>query len=112
MNLLLGFIYFLILIVFALAVFGVMQIRLAGMNVKDFCTFIQANDILDRLYHLAKRYEKMSSEEQIVFLLEAEKMFNAFEKVPSGIWEEEYSKYKEVLEAYRSIRMLRWAEVN
>ena len=60
MNLLLGFIYFLILIIFALAVFGVMQIKLAGMNVKDFCTFIQANDILDRLYSLSKRYEKMS----------------------------------------------------
>ena len=112
MNLLLGLIYCLFFIIVGLVGFSVMQIKLAGMNVKDFWTFIKANDILDRLYHLAKRYEKMSSEEQIVFLLEAEKMFNAFEKVPSGIWEEEYSKYKEVLEAYRSIRMLRWAEVN
>lgn len=112
MNLLLGFIYILIFIAFSIVIFGVMQIKLAGMNVKDFWTFIQANDILDRLYRLSKIYDKMNSQEQIVFLLEAEKMFNAFEKVPSEIWEEEYSKYKEVLEAYRSIRMLRWAEVN
>lgn len=112
MNLLLGIIYILFFIVFILVAFAVVQIKLAGMNIKDFWTFIQANDILDRLYNLSKRYDKMNSQEQIVFLLEAEKMFNAFEKVPSEIWEEEYSKYKEVLDTYRSIRMLRWAEVN
>ena len=112
MNLLLGIIYILFFIVFILGAFAVVQIKLAGMNIKDFWTFIQANDILDRLYNLSKRYDKMNSQEQIVFLLEAEKMFNAFEKVPSEIWEEEYSKYKEVLDTYRSIRMLRWAEVN
>lgn len=112
MNLLLGIIYILFFIVFILVAFAVVQIKLAGMNIKDFWTFIQANDILERLYNLSKRYDKMNSQEQIVFLLEAEKMFNAFEKVPSEIWEEEYSKYKEVLDTYRSIRMLRWAEVN
>ena len=112
MNLLLGFIYFLILIVFALGAYAVMQIKLAGMNVKDFWSFIKANDLLDKLYSLSKKCEKMNSQEQIIFLLEAEKMFSAFEKVPNEIWEEEYSKYKEVLDTYRSIRMLRWAEVN
>ena len=112
MNLLLGFIYFLILIVFALGAYAVMQIKLAGMNVKDFLSFIKANDLLDRLYSLSKKCEKMNSQEQIIFLLEAEKMFSAFEKVPNEIWEEEYSKYKEVLDTYRSIRMLRWADVN
>ena len=112
MNLLLGFIYILILIVFALGAFAVMQIKLAGMNVKDFWSFIKANDLLDKLYSLSKTCDKMNSQEQIIFLLEAEKMFSAFEKVPSEIWEEEYSKYKEVLDTYRSIRMLRWAEVN
>lgn len=112
MNLLLGFIYILIFIVFAILAFAVMQIKLAGMNVKDFWSFIKANDLLDKLYILCKKYDKMNSQEQIVFLLEAEKMFSAFEKVPNEIWEEEYSKYKEVLDTYRSIRMLRWAEVN
>lgn len=112
MNLLLGFIYCLIFIIVALVAFAVMQIKLAGMNVKDFWSFIKANDILDRLYRISKKYDRMNAGEQLIFLSEAEKVFNAFEKVPSEIWEEEYSKYKEVLEAYRSIRMLRWAEVN
>ena len=55
-----------------------MQIKLAGMHVKDFWTFIEANDILDRLYRLSKMYDKMNAQEQIVFLSEAEKVFSAF----------------------------------
>lgn len=112
MNLLLGIIYFLVLIIVGLAGFAVVQIKLAGMKVKDFWSFIQANEVLDKLYCLSKKYDKMNAGEQIIFLSEAEKVFNAFDKVPNEIWEEEYSKYIEVLEAYRGIRMLRWAEVN
>ena len=82
------------------------------MNVKDFWSFIKANQVLDNLYRLSKRYDKMNANEQLIFLQEAEKVFNAFERVPNEIWEEEYGKYKEVLEAYRGIRMIRWAEVN
>ena len=41
----LAIIYVLILIIFALCVFAVMQIKLAGLNVKDFWSFIQANQI-------------------------------------------------------------------
>jgi len=29
--------------------------------------------------------------------------------VPSIIWEDEYEKYSQVLETYKSIRMLRWS---
>lgn len=112
MNLLLGLIYYLFFIMVGLVGFSVMQIKLAGMNVKDFWSFIQANDVLDKLYRLSKKYDRMNAQEQLIFLSEAEKVFNAFDKVPNEIWEEEYSKYKEVLETYRSIRMLRWAEVN
>lgn len=112
MNLLLGLIYCLFFIIVGLVGFSVMQIKLAGMNVKDFWSFIQANDVLDKLYRLSKKYDRMNAQEQLIFLSEAEKVFNAFDKVPNEIWEEEYSKYKEVLETYRSIRMLRWAEVN
>ena len=83
---------------------------MAGMNVKDFWTFIEANDILDRLYRLSKMYDKMNAQEQIVFLSEAEKVFSAFERVPNEVWEEEYLKYKQVLDTYKNIRMLRWAE--
>jgi hypothetical protein len=112
MNLLLGIIFFLVFIIIGLVGFAVMQIKLAGMNVKDFWSFIEANDVLDKLYRLSKKYDRMNAGEQIIFLSEAEKVFNAFDKVPNEIWEEEYSKYIEVLETYRSIRMLRWAEAN
>ncbi len=101
-------IYGLILIIFCLIVFSFMQIRLAGIKVKDFWTFIKANQSLDALYRFSKRYERMNNQEQIIFLKEAERVFQAFDKVPDVLWEEEYSKYADVLSAYQSIRMLRW----
>ena len=63
---------------------------------------------LDKLYKFAKRYEKLSPQEQVIFLAEAEKVFSAFEKVPDMLWEEEYNKYMEVLNKYKDIRLLRW----
>lgn len=103
-------IYILIFIIFALIAYAVLQLRLAGLNVKDFWSFIQANQMLDKLYAFSKRYEKMSAQEQIIFLMEAEKVFNAFDKVPQIIWEEEYEKYKDVLNTYKDIKVLRWAQ--
>lgn len=103
-------IYILIFIIFALIAYSVLQLRLAGLNVKDFWSFIQANQVLDKLYAFSKRYEKMSAQEQIIFLMEAEKVFNAFDKVPQIIWEEEYEKYKDVLNTYKDIKVLRWAQ--
>ena len=108
MTLPLAIIYILILVIFYLIVFAVFQIKSAGMNVKDFWTFIKANETLDKLYRFAKRYEKLSPQEQVIFLSEAEKVFSAFEKVPDMLWEEEYNKYMEVLNKYKDIRVLRW----
>ena len=42
-------IYILILVIFALIAYAVMQIKLFGMNVKDFWSFIEANQTLDKL---------------------------------------------------------------
>lgn len=103
-------IYILIFIIFALIAYSVLQLRLAGLNVKDFWSFIQANQMLDKLYAFSKRYEKMSPQEQIIFLMEAEKVFSAFDKVPKMIWEEEYEKYSDVLNTYKDIKVLRWAQ--
>ena len=50
---LLAIIYILTFIIFALAAYAVMQIKLAGINVKDFWSFIEANQILDKLYVFA-----------------------------------------------------------
>lgn len=100
--------YLLVFLVFVLTSYAIFQIKLAGLKVKDFWSFIQANQLLDKLYLFAKQYEKMSSQEQIIYLTQAEKVFKAFEKVPNELWEEEYSKYMEVLNKYKDIRMVRW----
>lgn len=103
-------IYILIFVLFLLAMYAVMQLKLIGIKVKDFWTFIEANQILDKLYIFAKQYQKMSSQEQIIYLKEAEKVFQAFDKIPDELWEDEYTKYKEVLNKYNDIRMLRWSQ--
>lgn len=103
-------IYLLIFAIIGLIIFSVMQIKKAGMNIKDFYQFIQATQILDSLYKVSKQYERMSKKEQIVFLMEAEKVFSAFDKVPNMLWEDEYQKYSKILEIYRTIRVNRWNE--
>lgn len=108
MNLFWTIIYILILVIFYLIVFAVFQIKSAGMKVKDFWSFIKANETLDKLYKFSKRYEKLSPQEQVIFLAEAEKVFSAFDKVPDMLWEEEYNKYMEVLNKYKNIRVVRW----
>ena len=89
---------------------AVMQIKLSGINVRDFWGFIKANQTLDKLYRFAKKYQKLSNSEQLMFLQEAERVFDAFDKVPNMLWEEEYQKYIEVLDKYKDIKMVRWIE--
>ncbi len=107
MNLLI-IVYILVLVIFALIAYAVMQIKLAGMNVKDFWDFVQANQVLESLYKVSKEYDEMTQKEQIVFLMEAEKVFSAFDKVPNILWEDEYQKYSKILEIYKDIKVLRW----
>ena len=105
---LLAFIYILVFLIVSLIIFAVTQIRLAGITVKDFWTFIEANQILDKLYIFSNKYQKLNVQDQLIFLTEAEKVFDAFDKVPELLWEEEYQKYMEVLNTYKDIKMLRW----
>ena len=105
---LLAIIYILVLLIFFLIAFAVMQIKLAGLNVKDFFTFIEANEMLDKLYKFAIKYERLTPMEQLIFLKEAEKVFTAYEKVPEVLWEDEYQKYLQVLNTYKDITVLRW----
>ena len=100
----------LIFIIITLIMFAIMQINMAGIEVKDFCSFIKANEELDKLYLFSKKYNKMSPQEKIIFLQETEKMSNAFEKIPSIIWEDEYSKYRDVMYTYRDIKVDRWKD--
>ena len=105
---LLAIIYILILIIFGLAAYAVMQIKLAGIEVKDFWSFIEANQILDKLYEFSKKYEKLTPQQKVVYLMEAEKVFTAFDKIPNIIWEDEFKKYDEVLKKYKEIKIERW----
>ena len=107
MNLLI-IIYILIFIIFALSAYAVMQIKLAGINVKDFWSFIQANRILDKLYEFSQKYKHLSPQQQVIYLMEAEKVFDAFDKIPNIIWEDEFKKYDEVLKKYKEIKLSRW----
>ena len=105
---LIAVVYILIIVIIALIGYSVVQIKLAGINVKDFWTFIDANQMLDRLYKFSKKYEKMSPQEQVIFLAEAEKIFSAFDKIPNILWEEEYEKYQRILKIYSDIKIFRW----
>lgn len=96
--------------VIALVIYAVVQIKLFGINVKDFWSFIEANQILDNLSGIAKKYDLMTSQEQLIYLMEAEKIFVAFDKIPQDLWEEEYAKYKKVLRQYTDIKKCRWAQ--
>ena len=100
----------LIFIIITLITVAIMQINMAGLEVKDFWSFIKANEELDKLYLFSKKYNKMSPQEKIIFLQETEKMSDAFEKIPSIIWEDEYSKYRDVMDTYRDIKVDRWKD--
>ena len=100
----------LIFIIITLIMVAIMQINMAGIEVKDFWSFIKANEELDKLYLFSKKYNKMSPQEKIIFLQETEKMSNAFEKIPSIIWEDEYSKYRDVMDTYIDIKVDRWKD--
>ena len=50
----------LIFIIISLIFMAIMQIKMAGMNIKDFWDFIQANDLLDRLYDFSKKYDNLN----------------------------------------------------
>ena len=108
MELIYVLLYVLIFIIFALAAYAVMQIKLAGIEVKDFWSFIEANQILDKLYEFSKKYETLTPQQKVVYLMEAEKVFNAFDKIPNIIWEDEFKKYDEVLKKYKEIKIDRW----
>ena len=103
-------IYILVLIIFALVGYAILQIKLFGITVKDFWQFVEANQTLDKLYEYSKRYDKLSPQQQILYIKEAETIFEAFDKMPNELWEEEYDKYWTILEKYKEIKLMRWEE--
>ena len=78
------------------------------MNVKDFWSFVKANETLNKLYAFSKKYDKLTPQQQVLFLQEADIVFDAFGKVPDALWEEDYQKYMEILDKYKNIKLKRW----
>ena len=93
-----------------LALLAVAQIKMAAMNVKECWSFIKANDTLNKLYAFSVKYDQLTPQQQVLFLQEADTIFDAFEKVPDALWEEEYQKYMEILNKYKDIKIKRWEE--
>ena len=98
----------LLMMILFLAVLAVAQIKMAGIEVKDFWSFIKANDILNKLYAFSIKYEKLTPQQQVLFLKEADIVFDAFGKVPDALWEEDYEKYMKILDKYKDIKIKRW----
>lgn len=107
---LLALAFILLIFIVLLIILAVSQIRMAGIKVRDFWSFIEANQNLDSLYRFAKKYDQMSPQEQLIYLAEAEKMFAAFDKIPESVWEDEHDKYSKVLDTYKDIKVMRWNE--
>jgi len=105
---LLAILFILILMAIFLALLAVVQLRMAGINVKDFWSFIKANETLNKLYAFSQKYDKLTPQQQILFLQEADIVFDAFGKVPDVLWEEEYQKYMDILDKYKNIKLKRW----
>ena len=90
----------------------VAQMRAVGIKVTDFWSFINANQELDSLYEFSKRYTKMTPQQQVIYLGEAEKMFAAFDKIPQTVCEDDHDKYEAELDTYKDIRVMRWNELH
>ena len=98
----------LLTIIIAIVSYMIYNIRMAGMEVNDFCDFIKSTEKLKKLYAFSKVYENLDIQEQIIFIKEAEQVFSAFEKVPTKLWEDEYQKYMKVLNRYQKEKLKYW----
>lgn len=107
---LVAIILILLMMIVFLGLLAVVQIRMAGINVKDFWSFVKANETLNKLYAFSKKYDKLTPQQQVLFLQEADIVFDAFGKVPDVLWEEDYQKYMEILDKYKNIKLKRWQE--
>lgn len=101
-------IFLLVMMIILLTLLAIAQIKMAGIEVKDFWSFMKANETLNKLYEFSLKYEKLSPQQQVLFLQEADSIFDAFAKVPDMLWEEEYPKYMEILNKYKDIKIKRW----
>ena len=75
---------------------GSLDALLESIRTNYFKNFIYPKQQADKL-------AKQVADEEAAHLKEAEEIFNAFDKVPEALWEDEYDKYHLVLEKYKDI---------
>lgn len=102
----------LFLIIIVLVMFGIYQIKLTGLEIRDFWSFVKAHEKLNKLTNFAKKYQNLSKADQVLFLSEAQTVFDAFDKVPTKLWEDEYNKYMQLVERYQKERNKTWKNTN
>lgn len=112
MELLINIAEIMLFIILGFLIYFKLKVASIGLTMSEFLDFVKANDILENLDEKSKKYEKFNYNEKINFLMESEKVFDIFDKVPNVLWEDLYPKYINVLNTYRDIKMLRWAETN
>lgn len=96
------------IIIILLITFAINFLKSLGIEVKDFISFIKADQKLDQINNLSKRYNALNLKEKIYFLDESQKIFEAFSKMPQRLRDKEYSKYMEILDTYQKAKIDKW----
>ena len=110
MTMLINIFYIVAIISLLIAVYVKIQLSSIGLTISEFLDFIKANETLEKLEKKSHKADYFSETDRLTFLMESEEVFNVFDKVPSVLWEDLYPTYTNVLNTYRDIKMLRWAQ--
>lgn len=112
MTLLLDMLFIMLFVMGAIIIYIKLQLFSVGLTIGEFLDFVKANEILDNLDRKTQIVKRLNYNEKLSFLMESERVFEVFDKTPNVLWEDLYPKYMNVLETYKEIKMIRWAEAN
>jgi len=110
MTMLVNIVYILVLISILVLIYIKMQLSSIGLTITEFLEFIKANEVLEKLNNRTYTYQNFNDDDKLIFLIESERVFKIFDKVPNVLWEDLYPAYNNVLNTYRDIKLLRWVE--
>lgn len=96
------------ILIFILVVVAKQFLLSMGLEANDFISFLKADQKIDKIYKLAKKYNSLKTSEKIMFLDESKEIFDAFSKVPDRLWDNEYNKYMEILDTYQNAKIDKW----
>lgn len=98
----------LLIIILVLIIVAKQLLLSMGIEVKDFIDFLKADQKIDKIYNLSKKYNSLSLNDKIMFLDESKEIFDSFSKVPDRLWDNEYNKYMDILDQYQKVKMENW----